>query len=324
MVRASRYVPEELHERVFAEARRRFGPGNRYGVLGVAIDWPRRSGRWGDGKAVVAYVRTKQEAPLHPVPDVEVDVADRVLRFQPDVVGLGQRPRAHPSTAPPVWSGLHPGAAIAVGSGAGLVTRGGVSCLLAAGGEPRWLLTAGHLLPADPSPSPDGRWRLYAAPLGGAPREVGVCVGSLLDDPGADTPRDAAIFQLHPAGQAIVRVVDPRVFGAAADVSHPVRAQVLRSTTAEFSPPVLARPLLAELTFHARYRPAYRVSRPLETEWAVTIPGDSGAPLAAVEGRSLLGLTVGGFAEQSIFEPLSEVIARLSARMNVNLELWRQ
>ena len=67
MGRASRAVPEELHELVFAEACRQFGPRNRYGVHGVAIDWPRREGRWGARRAVVAYVRRKLAAPRHPV-----------------------------------------------------------------------------------------------------------------------------------------------------------------------------------------------------------------------------------------------------------------
>src|SRR5205085_1640635 len=118
---------------------------NRYGVYAFGIGARTRRGRRRE-RTLVVYIVRKLVTPKHRVPPISFRHGGRTVTITPDVVATGGAMRACDGTDS-TYTGLHAGAAIAIGSGGTRAVTGGIACLIGRGDGPTHLLTAGHLFP---------------------------------------------------------------------------------------------------------------------------------------------------------------------------------
>jgi hypothetical protein len=305
---------------VMEAARRKFGPGNPYGVQAFGIDRRVTRGRRLRSAALNVYVVHKHAAPERAVP--EVTVRGGKLKVRPDVIGVGADPQGHEVSriAPPLL-GLYAGAAIQVG---GRIPRfGGVACILGSGGSPTHFVTAGHLFAPKRARTP-----VLGGRRGERPRVVGTLQLNLLDLPlpGLAFPLDVALIELNADGARLVSLSQdgPRlrdVLGSDTVAGAEVNAFLPTAHDCSRMTEILDGPLDAQMRSVARG--VYRVQQVLGTRAVITNPGDSGTVLynGALNTASAVGLCVGQFGAMSIFEPLDRALLALEQATALPLEL---
>jgi hypothetical protein len=306
-------------------AARRFSPGNRYGVVAYGIRGRRRRGRRDGTLGLVVYVVRKRERPRSPVPSFHVQVAGRALRIVPDVVGTGEMPRLAATEDAP-FTGLHAGAAIKVGDDS--PELGAVGCLLTGGGgQPTHLVTAGHLFEgagADGDPT-------YAA---ASDDDDVICVGNLvanlLDEGdrrrvGLDRCVDVALVKLTDDGAQLATATRaPCSIGGvlSSGAANGRSGQIFSWIAGDFSPEGAISSLPTVVHFGESARGAFSVSDVLTLEPRVTDAGNSGTALLSADAdRQAIGVCVGAYRIDSVFEPLDRALAALRSKFGP-LDIW--
>src|SRR5512141_2752015 len=123
--RASMHLTPEVRAAVLREAKIRYPPGNRVGVVGFTVVAK------GDEWSLLVLVRSPSGRARPSLPPLDVEVGGATIQVSPRV-----KPVRPPKPAPPItrlmpaFTGLHPGAALVTGQGQ---RTGGVACLLGAG-----------------------------------------------------------------------------------------------------------------------------------------------------------------------------------------------
>ncbi len=279
-------------------AERAFPPRNEYGVFAFGIAPTSRRGLPGP-LGLVVHVERKLRSPPARVPALRV--AGR--RVVPDVVGTGRGPRAAQGETPP-FSGLHPGAVIACGSRRPEI--GAVGCLLAFDQSPALLITAGHLFPRNAA-----GMRVFSAPAGwdDAPEPIGALHRNLLDS--ADSI-DAALIVLNNDGVKLARRTKTRwTLGPVVDLNEisAMSSQAYRWRSGEFTEARPASTFPQTVHFHGDLRD-FTVRGVVASSPSTTAAGDSGTVLVeSTSRRRAIGLCVGEFDRESIFEPFEKVLA---------------
>ena len=306
-------LPRAAWAAVMRAAARRFPPGNKYGVVAFGIRRTRSKGLAANGFGLTVYVLRKTHFPPHPVPSLSLSHAGSRLRVVPDIVGTGAAPRASGGTNAS-FTGLHPGAAIRVPATGELAS---VGCLLGSAAGPRFLLTAGHVF----AEGGDAGEAVWAAPT---PEEKPSCVGHLVANLletrdrrrlGLDAPIDVALVELTDDGVAMANATRPRfspggIMRSSAADDGP--AQVFSWLSGDFSAEAQVTTLPTAVHFDSAARGFYTVSGVLGTHPCITEFGDSGTALLSADAdRLLIGLCVGAYRVQSIFEPLDRALGAL-------------
>lgn len=304
-------IPRRMWTPVLDTARRVFGLRNRYGVHAYAIGPCVREGRRMPVLTLNVYVVRKQHEPRLAVPPLSIEVGRKTWHVMPNVIATGKRPRAVTGGAPR-FSGLHPGAVIAVRGR--IPGRGAISCLLGKHGEPTHALTAGHVFPA----GAHGAGIFAARSPGNTPRLAGKLVQNFLDHDGVD----AALVQLSAAGVALVNERGPRLTDFVSELS--CFNKLVRSflaTTNDFSREVLTEPGPMDAHLSARTRGVFLVKNVIPTDGEITNPGDSGTVLCAGPTNDLaVGVCSGELGHHSVFEPMSrvlELVERIDRRLSI-------
>jgi hypothetical protein len=316
-------IPSHLEASAIQAALATFPPDNPYGVTGARISTKVRDGRRLNYKTLCVQVPHKDCEPEVPVCAVEFDFGGITYSIRPDVIATGSPVRAA-SGSSPVFSGLHPGAAIVVQNRGD--RTGGVCCLLSAGGrgEPTHLVTAGHLFREGARDT-----EVWAAPVAGAPRRIGHLRHNLLDALGnSRKPRDAAIVELDDAGLQLARSTPSGRHSLCGVVSegllHLQRATAFLPTLGDYGNDVTT---YMELTFEHIRVPSrdrvFTVSDYIRTSASTSAPGDSGTVLCTHrQPREALGSCIGGHGRSSLFEPLDIVLREARTLMQQELSLW--
>lgn len=296
-------------------AARRFPPGNRYGVIGYGIRRRRTGGVRAAAYGLTTYVVRKSRAPLVHVPSFSVKVGGRTIVVVPDVVGTGSAPRAAAGVSAP-FSGLHAGAPMRANEDDPQLAS--VGCLLGNDQAATHLLTAGHVF----SGGGDQAQPAFAA-LGADddPIPIGQVQANLLDGTdlrrlGLTAPMDVALVALNGDGVAMAQaserrfVIDGVMRSSSADGEA---AQVFSWLLGDFTPNARVTSLPTAVHFGSSVRGLYTVSGVLAADPCVTAEGDSGSALLAIEDgeRLALGLCVGAFRTDSVFEPLDRALKAL-------------
>lgn len=313
-----RRLSAEKWPAVMAAAGELFGPDNPYDVVAFGIGPKRTGGRTLGYQTLVVYVERKEQQPSRPVPAVHFVHQGRSYRVQPDVRGVGRGPG--PSYGSGLaFSGLHPGAAISVDGR----FSGGVACLLGDGSGPSHLLTAGHIFPPGGAGTP-----VFAADSGtSADVHCGTLVRNLLDEAplAGGYQLDVALVQLTSAGDGLVLapgLIGPALAAISETVdTHNCQAQAFCPTTGDYSATVTTAwvPIVAQMVA-ADTGHRYTVGDVIQTDHAITAPGDSGTILFSLTAPPrALGLCVGGFQGFSLFEPLARALLYLDHPW---LSLW--
>lgn len=294
-------------------AARLFPPRNRYGVVAYGIRKPRSRGLAARTYGLTVYVLRKRRAPTHAAPSFVVTHAGRRLRVVPDIIGTGAAPRASAGDGTP-FTGLHAGAAIEISETRELAS---VACLLGSDDGPEYLLTAGHVFGGGAA----DRESVFASPDASEPSFcVGHLVANLLDRRdqkrvGLDGPIDAALVELTGEGVALANATPARfsvggvMKASSADQSD---AQIFSWASGDFSPDATVTSLPTAVHFSSAARGFYTVDGVLGTDPCITEAGDSGTALLSADAeRLLIGVCVGAYRVQSIFEPIQRVLLTL-------------
>jgi hypothetical protein len=294
---------------VMAAARELFPARNRFGVFAFGIGPRVSEGRARSDFALNVFVTYKHPRPKHVVPSLTVRSAGRRLVVTPNVIATGRSPRAHAGPAP--FNGLYAGSPIRTGS-----EYGGVACFLGADSTATHLLTAGHLF----SPSAAGATVYAARNATSSPIVIGRLVLNLLDSPGID----AAVVELTDAGKALLAQSQDGpslqdVVGEDVVWNRPVCA--FRSATHDFSNEAQTAPAATDAYLSATPRGSYWVRGVVATQGSIIEPGDSGSILCSgASNEFALGICLGDYQAQSVFEPISRALNALPAPLS-NLSL---
>jgi hypothetical protein len=279
-------------------AERAFPPRNDYGVFAFGIARTSRRGLPGP-LGLVVHVERKLRSPPARVPALRV--AGRTVVA--DVVGTGRGPRASHGSMP-AFTGLHPGAVIVCGNKRPEI--GAVGCLLAFDQAPALLVTAGHLFPRDAT-----GMRVFSAPAGwdDAPAPIGTLRRNLLD---GDQPIDAALVVLNGDGIKLARRTKTRwTLGPVVDLDDidGLSSQAYRWRSGQFTEARPASTLPQTVHFRGDLRD-FTVRGVVSSSPSTTADGDSGTVLVESSGRRrAIGVCVGEFDRESIFEPLDKVLS---------------
>lgn len=306
-----------IEQRLIAAARRKFRPGNRYGVFGFDIGPAIHCGRFAKGRTLRVYVERK-DGTKPAVPSLSVTFKGRVVRILPDVIATGAVPRAADGGDVP-FTGLHVGAAITVRR-----RRGGIGVILSRAGSPSHIVVAGHLFAAG-----ELGMVVRCARKHGDPRIIGELVSNLLDDrPGGLThPIDAALVKLNEIGVAFATstsapkapVLKSVLAGSASEARDVQAFGPMRHDYSQVSP----MHKLAQSTVISAARPSgYTVQDVFRTAHEVTRPGDSGTILVTTDAeRIAAGACVGADGAGTLLEPLERVLSYFEA-VEPDLSLW--
>jgi hypothetical protein len=306
-----------IEQRLIAAARRKFPPGNRYGVFGFDIGPAIHCGRRTKGRTLRVYVERK-DGSKPAVPALRVTWKGNVTCVRPDVVATGAVPRAADGGDVP-FTGLHVGAAITVRR-----RRGGICVILSRDGKPSHIVVAGHLFSAG-----ELGMVVRCARKHGEPRIIGELVCNLLDErpAGLTHPIDAALVKLNEVGVA---------FAARTDAPKaPVIKSVLKGSESEardvqaFGPmrhdysQVTPMHLLAQSTVVSAARPSgYTLQDVFRTAHEITRPGDSGTILVTTDAeRIAAGTCVGADGAGTLLEPLERTLAYFDT-IEPSLKIW--
>jgi hypothetical protein len=255
-------------------------------------------------------------------------VAPLVLRVLDREVVIEIRPHAvpapvvfkSPGPTPARYSGVHAGAAIDVKIGNARLEHGAICALLAPRATdpgPTHLLTCGHVF------HPDGSARSVIAASG--PGATAVEIGTLkvnLLVPGAGRRLDAALVELTAAGKALAAAggkgpalvghMDAQaVFGRDAQSWRPTSGAYSAETTT-------AGPFTRNCT--ANLWGSYQVQSVIGTTRRISVDGDSGTILTALDPRIAIGACIGSTGDASFFEPVGRILSAL--RPTFNLSIW--
>jgi len=301
-------------------ARALFPPGNRFGVLAYGIGRRIRQGEPGQHTTLRVYVRRKLEHPEYPVPCLVFRDKRRWHSIAPDVVAVGTPPQVGQTTIPE-FEGLRIGATVNAVAASGALWAGGISAILTSAGsnEPKWLLTAGHLLERGAQGT-----RLFAAMPNEKPQVVGHPVINLLEDSPGVLPLDAALVELTPMGKHLAKkTVQLPTAGVALDGWRDADVRMLRPTTNSWARS-RTQASFFDVHFPSSAFGPISLRGLIATESPITIEGDSGAALLTAEvPRRVLGSCSGALpAAHSFFQPLAPAIARLEMRLGVRLHIW--
>jgi hypothetical protein len=294
-----RALPSSAWRTAMDAAERAFPPRNEHGVFAFGIARTSRCGLSGP-LGLVVHVERKVTDPKRPVPPLRV--GDQMV--VPDVVGTGRGAIASQG-AVPAFTGLHPGAAIACGDFSPQI--GAVACLLGVDGDPAFLVTAGHLFPDDAV-----GMLVLAAPPGwnDVPAAIGVLARNLLDEESID----AALVELNGDGIDLAwQTSSTWALGGVVENGDidGMSSQAYRWQSGQFTTARPASTLPATVHFKGDLRD-FTVRNVVSSSPSTTSPGDSGTILVQSGGRrGAIGLCVGEFDRESIFEPLAKVLDAL-------------
>jgi hypothetical protein len=294
-----RDIPRRLWGPVLDAARLVFPPRNRFGVNAYAIGPCIREGRRMAALALNVYVVRKLHEPRLKVPTLSIEVGRKTWHITPNVIATGKRPRAVAGGSPR-FSGLHPGAAIAV---RGLTPgHGAIACLLGKRSGPTHALTAGHIFPRGAL----GERVFAAASPSASPRSVGKVVANFLDHQGVD----AALIELNAVGIDLVSQQGPRLSDFASEIScFDKLVRSFLATTNDFSREVVTERAPMDAHLLAPTRGVFLVKNVIPTDGEVTNAGDSGTVLCSGASNDLaLGVCSGGLGHHSVFEPMERVL----------------
>lgn len=303
--------------RLIAAARRKFPPGNRYGIFGFDIGPAIHCGRRAPGRTLRVYVERKDSlAPK--VPALVVQSAGKRLRVVPDIIATGALPRAS-DAEDHAFTGLHVGCAIRVKH-----RSGAVGLILGMNGSPTHLVVAGHLF-ADDELDQEVRCGRRTGPS----RVIGRVVCNLLDarPTGLAHAIDAALVELNELGVelAISTEADkaPVVASIASKPTVAARAaQAFRPTAHDYSERSPTQ-LLLQCTVISSARPnGYTVQDVLCTEHEITRAGDSGTILVLADEQDVgVGTCIGINGRGTLIEPLDRALS-VFATVVPNLGVW--
>jgi hypothetical protein len=289
-----------------AAAEKQFPPANQHGVFAFGIGETITDGLPGP-LGLVVHVERKEHRPAARVRALRA----AGLTVVPDVIGAGRRALAR-EVSEPVFTGLHPGAAIVTGAARPQV--GAIACVLARGDRPAFLVTAGHLFPPRARGMP-----VACAPADwdGPPEPIGTLQRNLLDEDEAEAPAiDAALIELNREGAALVKrtrctwTLGPILKLEGIDGTP---SQAFRWRGGQFTLPRPASTLPRTVHFRGPVRD-FTVRGVVSTAPGTTADGDAGTILAEASARRrAIGVCVGEFAHESIFEPLDKVMRALGA-----------
>jgi hypothetical protein len=251
---------------------------------------------------------------------LRVEVRTRALSAPP-------RPRSFDaferSVATPgvVFTGVHPGAAIAIDLGNGAHELGAICVLLSrdpAAAQPTHLITCGHMFP------PRSKATDVIAGQLGEEAVIGQLVVNLLER--AQQRRDVALIKLTPTGSewATAKSPGPKLgdYFPANRVFHR-SARTFQPTTGKYSPETrTAGDTVSAVVTSKQWPGGFAVEGVISTESAVSKPGDSGTILAAVDAPIAIGSCSASDGGQSLFEPVGRVIDDVLAP-RYQLTLWR-
>lgn len=314
------------HERAaVAAALAVYGPNNPQGVFGIAAGPKRVRGRRTSVPTLLLFVPHKLDQPPSPIAPVSFKYRGAHHVVMPDVVATGESARMS-ANGMPKYSGLHAGAGILAESSK--LVAGAVTCLLGPASGPTHLLTAGHLFAPGASNA-----KVKAARDSGSPTVVvGRLERSLLDDPGAGEPLDAALVKLTAEGQSMARQTGtgarlPRLANAPLDSAN-IESVWLKA----FLPTMGDYVARLEGSFSAS---AYYANSPfgqtetlrdvITTGSAHNVEGDSGTVLMTQQGdpRPLAaGVVVARAGTLSLHVPLDFVFSKLRADFGPGLRVW--
>jgi hypothetical protein len=305
-------------------AARRFKPRNPYGVIAFGIRQQRSTGLKDGALGLTVYVVRKLRKPARPIPSLSVRVRGRLRPLDIDVIGTGAPARAGRGTDAP-FSGLHAGAVIRAGTSSPQL--GSIACLLSSGDRPTHILTAGHLFSGAGS---DGDPVFAAVEDGDELVEVGTLVANLLDlrdrrAAGLAAPADVALIALNDDGVAMAEATRGPFNVSGAEPlpdEEGTAAQIFRWAAGDFSAEATAARLPLVVHFESDARGFYTVSDVLSATPCITDAGDSGgALLLAQAGRPAVGICVGAFGRNSVFEPIDRALAALISAFGA-LQVW--
>ena len=303
---------------VMREARKVFGPRNRFGVHAFGIGAKRARGHTRGYRTLIALVMRKQERPRDRVPAVQFSFKRRTLTVMPDVIATGQAARATKGTKI-AFTGLHPGASIMVEN-----RYAACGCLMHRGdGRPSHVLTAGHLFRVDAVGTP------VFGGIGNQVKQIGTLVANLLDpNPDLPFPMDAAAVELNAAGVNLANqtAAPVRLGGVVgSDDIGGLDVQAYLATSHDFSRETTTNDEPFSFpNMQSAVRGRYEVTNVVRTDGAITLEGDSGTVLATADpSRGAAGLCIGvvGTA-MSLFDPLFRARKYLSQELGFALKLW--
>lgn len=303
-------------------AREAFPENNPYGVFAFGVGPRIRRGRPSPIITLNVYVRRKYSADalrqlaLKAVPPLKVRERRRTVDVVPNVIAMGRLPRAMTDDHG-LFSGLHAGAAIKVAGTPPMF--GGVACLLGDSAGPAYLVTAGHLFPPGSGPTP-----VFAAASPVAePEVIGTLAVNLLDD----TPgRDAALVELSGRGAelAVRSSGGPPLKDVLPEaVAWNQKVSAFLPNAHDYSAQTTTGPGPIDAFIEAAPRGSYWVRDVIGTEASILDEGDSGSVLCAGPAKSLaVGICVGDFQAQSVFEPMSRALQLFRTAMGTLPKLW--
>ncbi|MFN0249377.1 MAG: hypothetical protein ACKV2T_21000 [Kofleriaceae bacterium] len=256
---------------------------------------------------VEAYVRSPVT-----IPEFTISIGRFTLRVQVNVHVL-RDDEGLESVGVIKFTGLHPGAAIAVDVTGGR-TRGGICALLAPAGAaaPTHFVTCGHIFP------PSGtNTRVIAAAKNGPEVMVGTLVENRLQ---RAVKRDVSLVKIEAAGAALVGTGGPKltswysknnVFGRHGYTHKPTtqKPSAITTTGDEMVPTWIQAPMWG----------GYDLDSVLPTADEVLVRGDSGTILCTQAGIAM-GSAVAIDGGESLFEPLGRTLELFTSH---GLTLWR-
>lgn len=222
----------------------------------------------------------------------------------PAVAPEFQAKRITPSTA---FTGVYPGAAIAIDVGGGAREFGAICALLARDGAsaPSHLVTCGHMFP------PGSRsTSIIGADGSGGEDEIGTLVVNLLDRRTGSL--DIALVALNPVGVAAARSggPGPRFQGYFdADNIFNRTCRMFRATIGGYSRWTTTAAGTTSAHIRSEQRPGgFDVTGVIATDAALSMVGDSGGPLLSPDPPTVIGSCTASDGGQSLFEPLGRAI----------------
>jgi hypothetical protein len=297
-------------------ARKLFPEKNRYGVFAFGIGTEVVAGRERSRTTLNVFVNYKHSQPKFAVPVISVRSAGRRVIVRPNVVATGRAPRAHAGVAPP-FSGLYPGAPIRTG-----IEHGGVACFIGSDDQITHFLTAGHLFAPDTAalnPGDGAQVIAAARPTPTKEIKVGTLAVNLLDTDGVD----AAAVALTDAGRSLIVSDGPTLVDVVSESAVFDRTgTVFRPLTHDFSQTSQTSKGPVDALLSAGPRGSYWVRGAVGTQNVIIDVGDSGSVLCSGDKNEFaLGISVGDFQAQSIFEQIGRVLRLLRPTLGNDLDL---
>jgi hypothetical protein len=264
-----------------------------------------------------AYFRAR---PTPPKQTLELTIAKQKITVKVRTHALAPVPAGFELVAAAPYAsftGVHPGAAIAIKLGNGKREYGALCALLADdrdAAEPTHFMTCGHIfLPGSPAGTP-----VHGG--NSATTVIGKLVTNLLDK--ASNKRDAALVELTPQGRGFAVVAGqpgPKLDGVLdAALIYNRNCRTWQPTTQDESQPTRTGTTTTDAYVNAPLWGGIDVVGVIATSANVSDYGDSGTVLASTQ-ELVIGSCTGSDPDKSLFEPLGRVLDEISQ----NLTVWR-